>query len=67
MPRKPRVARRSLDPVTVELAAMIDREVDARLGPNATFEEQQDAAAAIAAEVTAAFAKLPTRSPKAGS
>lgn len=67
MPRKPRVMLGSLNAVTVEMAEMIDREVDARVGPNATFEERQDAAAAIAAEVAAEFAKLPTRAPKAGS
>lgn len=36
---------------------MIDLEVDARVGPNATFEEREAAAAAIAAEVAAELAK----------
>ena len=55
-----------LDPVTVKVAEMIAREVEARVGPNATFEEQEVAAAAIAAEVAAEFAKNGPRDPKAG-
>ena len=55
-----------MDPVTVKIAEMIGREVDARVGPNATFEEREDAAAAIAAEVAAAFAQGGPRDPKAG-
>ena len=65
MPPKPN-RRRSMDPVTVKIAEMIDVEVDARVGPNATFEEREDAAAAIAAEVAAAFAHGSPRAPKAG-
>ena len=64
MPRKPSVPR-SLDPVTVKVAEMIALEVDALVGRNATFEEREDAAAAIAAEVAAAFAKGALRDPKA--
>lgn len=67
MPRKPSRPR-SLDPVTVKVAEMIDLEVEARVGPNATFEEREDAAAAIAAEMTAALglAKGSPRDPKVG-
>jgi hypothetical protein len=53
MPRKPTALRGSFDEVTIKVAEMIDLEVDARVGPNATFEEQKDAATAIAAEVAA--------------
>jgi len=51
--------------LTLKLAEMIDREVDTRVGPDATFEEREDAAAAIAAEVAAEFAA--TRDLKVGS
>jgi hypothetical protein len=52
--------------VTVKVAELIDLEVDARVGPNATFEEREDAAAAIAAELAAARAMGSPRDPKAG-
>jgi hypothetical protein len=51
MPRKPRVIRESLSPVTFKVAEMIALEVNARVGSNATFEESEDAASAVAAEV----------------
>ena len=65
MLRNPRVLRRPFGGVTQKIAELIDLEVEARLGPNATFEQQQDAAAAIAAEVLVEFAKTQTRSLKA--
>ena len=55
-----------MDPAAVKVAELIAREVEARVGPNATFEEQEDAAAAIAAEVAAELAKSAAREPKAG-
>jgi hypothetical protein len=54
MPLEPRILSRR----TLEIAELIDREARARTGPNSTFEQRQDAAAAVAAEVLAAFAKL---------
>lgn len=67
MPRKPSRPR-TLDPVTIKVAEMIDLEVDARVGPNATFEEREDAAAVIAGEVAAALglATRSSRDPKSG-
>lgn len=65
MPSKPRRPR-SLDPVTVKMAEMIDLEVEARVGPNATFEEREDAAAAIAVELAAVFAQRRPDGAKAG-
>ena len=61
MRRKPRVVSQQ----AVELGEMIDKAVEARVRPNATFEERQDAAAAVAGEVLAEFRKL--CGPKAGS
>jgi len=46
---KPRI----VDPRAMKIAELIDREVTARCGPEATFEQRQDIAAAVAAEVTA--------------
>jgi hypothetical protein len=63
MRRKPRVVSQQ----AVELGEMIDKAVEARVGPNATFEERQDAAAAVAGEVLAEFRKLGVSGPKAGS
>ena len=51
----------------VELAEMIDKAVQARVGPNATFEERQDAAAVVAGEVLAEFRKSGGSGSKAGS
>ena len=66
MPPTPRVTRKSLSPVTIKVAEMIALEVDARVGPNATFAECEDAAAAVAAEVAAELAKAAARDPKVG-
>jgi hypothetical protein len=63
MPRKPRV----VSDVAVKLAEMIDQAVEARVGPNSTFEERQDVAAAVAAEVLAELRKSGAPGPKAGS
>lgn len=63
MPRKPRV----VSGVAVKLAEMIDQAVEARVSPNATFEERQDVAAAVAAEVLAEFRKSGEPGPKVGS
>lgn len=38
---------RVVDERALKLAAMNDEAVDTRVGPNATFEERQDAAAAV--------------------
>lgn len=53
MPRKPRV----LSCRVLEIAELIDRETRARTGPNATFEQRQNVAATVAAEMLAEFAK----------
>jgi hypothetical protein len=63
MPRKPKAMDRQLHPLAPKLAELIAAEVKARCGPNATFEEEQDLAASVAAEVVAELAK---RDPKAG-
>lgn len=62
MRRKPRVVSQQ----AVELGEMLDKAVEARVGPNATFEERQDAAAAVTGEVLAEFRKG-VSGPKAGS
>jgi len=41
---------RLVSEVARRIAEMIDREIQEQLGPNATFEQQQDAAAAIASD-----------------
>jgi hypothetical protein len=41
---------RMVSEVARRIAEMIDREIQEQLGPNATFEQQQDAAAAIASD-----------------
>jgi hypothetical protein len=41
---------RIVSEVARRIAEMIDREIQEQLGPNATFEQQQDAAAAIASD-----------------
>ena len=67
MPRKPRVIRESLSPVTFKVAEMIALEVNARVGSNATFEESEDAASAVASEVaTVLAAKAAARGQKVG-
>ncbi len=64
MPRKPRVVR-VVNDVARKLAEMINAEVRARLGPNATFEEEQDVAAKVAAEVRVRLAQESGREPQA--
>jgi hypothetical protein len=66
MPRKPRVPR-VVDPRALKIAAMIEQAVAARVGPNATFEERQDVAAAVTAEVFAALGASGALGPKAES
>lgn len=66
MPRKPRVVR-VVDARALKIAAMINQAVEARVGPNATFEERQDVAAAVAGEVFAELRKSGALGPKAGS
>lgn len=51
----------------MNLAEMIDQAVEARVGPDATFEERQDVAAAVGAEVLAEFRESTAPGPKAGS
>lgn len=53
MPRKPRVTRGSLDRRRLEIAERLHHLARVAGGPDATFEHQQDAAAAIAAEALA--------------
>lgn len=67
MPRQSRVTRRSLSPVTHQVAELIAQEVDARVGPNATFEEREAATVTVAEEVAAELAaKTAARTPKVG-
>ena len=54
MPKRP--GPRVIDPAARELAARVAREARARCGPNSTFEERRDTAAAITGEVLAALA-----------
>ena len=62
MQRKPRV----VSPEAVEIAAVIDRMIAARLGPNSTFAEREVEAAAIEVEWLAELAKreAAAKSPK---
>ncbi len=64
MPRKSRVVRK-VDETTRKIADMINAEVAARLGPDATFEQEQDMAAAVAVKVRARLAQ--ERAGKAGT
>jgi hypothetical protein len=66
MPKKPR-AGRVVDAQALKIAAMIDQAVKAQVGPNATFEERQDVAAAVMGEVIAALRESGARGPKTGS
>ena len=66
MPRKPRAVR-VVDARALKIAAMIDEAVKARVGPNATFEERQDAAAAVTGEVFAELRRSGGLGPKEGS
>lgn len=54
MPKRP--APRVINPAAKEIAALIAREVRARCGANATFEQRQDVAAMVAQEVLAKLA-----------
>lgn len=54
MPKRP--APRVINPAAKEIAALIAREVRARCGTNATFEQRQDVAAMVAQEVLAKLA-----------
>ena len=60
MPQKP---SRQVSPLATKVAEMMAAEMKARTGPSATFEEEQELAAAIAAE---ALAELTKREPKGG-
>ena len=53
MPRKPRVTRGSLERRRLEIAERFHHLARVASGPDATFEHQQDTAAAIVAEVLA--------------
>jgi len=48
----------------VEIADLIDREIAARLGPHTTFEQRQEMAVAVMAEV---MAQLQLADPKGGA
>ena len=66
MPPKPRAVRGPFSDVTLKVAEMINVEVEARVGANATFEEQEEVASTIAAEVLSEYARLRARDPKVG-
>jgi hypothetical protein len=51
MPKRP--APRVIDPAAKEIAALVGREVRARCGADATFEQRQDMAAIVMQEVLA--------------
>jgi hypothetical protein len=57
MPRKPRVAGRSQEQRRVEIAERLRDLARLTSGPDATFEDQQDAAAAAIAAVLAELSK----------
>ena len=59
MERKPRTP----SPTALKMADLIDREVAERCGPEATFEQRQEVAAAVMAEVAA---RLAGATPKQG-
>ena len=54
MPKRP--APRVIDPAAKEIAALVSREVRARCGANATFEQRRDMAAIVMKEVLAKLA-----------
>lgn len=54
MPKRP--APRVIDPAAKELAALVTREVRARCGADATFEQRRDMAAIVMREVLAKLA-----------
>jgi xanthine/CO dehydrogenase XdhC/CoxF family maturation factor len=57
MPRKPRAPRRSLDRRTLQIAERLHHLAGVTSGPDATFEHQQEIAAAVVAEVLAGLWK----------
>lgn len=57
MPRKPRVTSRALDRRRLEIAERLRHLARVASGPDATFEHQQEIAAAVAAEVLAGLWK----------
>lgn len=57
MPRKTRVTRGSLERRRLEIAERLHQLACVASGPDATFEHQQEIAAAIAAEVLAGLWK----------
>ena len=59
MQRKPR----EVNPIAMRIAEFIDREVAERCGSEATFEEREEIAAAVVAEVSV---QLAGQAPKAG-
>lgn len=61
MPRTPKAMGRQVHALAPKLAELIAAEVKARSGPNTTFEDEQDLATAVLAEVLAELAK---RDPK---
>lgn len=62
MPKRP--VPRVINPAAKEIAALIAREVRARCGENATFEQRQDVAARVTQEVLAKLASADRRSEK---
>jgi hypothetical protein len=54
MPKRP--APRVIDPAAREIAALVAREVRARCGTDATFEQRRDIAAIVMQEVLAKLA-----------
>lgn len=65
MPKKRAV--RVVDERALKIAALINEAVTARVGPSATFEERENVAAVVAAEVFAELRKSGDLGPKAGS
>lgn len=59
-----RPAPRVISPAAKEIAALIAREVRARCGANATFEQRQDVAATVTQEVLAKLASADGTSQK---
>jgi xanthine/CO dehydrogenase XdhC/CoxF family maturation factor len=57
MPRKPRVTSRALDGRRLQVAERLRHLARITSGPDATFEHQQEIAAAVAAEVLAGLWK----------
>ena len=48
---------RTVDPIAMKIAELIDREVAERCGPETTFEQRQEITAAVAAEVAVQLAR----------